>query len=137
MSNQFLDGKKILIYHINSRVPLRRDNDLDGTSICVISGNGVLNQVLKKIKEGEIEILVAIGIATETVKLIQVAIDKGQAYILLIQHELKGGETRESFLRDIESKVLLAEGGASYRMNHSDQPILSLNPGEVEKSKLK
>lgn len=134
--NQILDGKKILIYHINSRVPLRRENDLDGTNIDVIYGNGVLSKVLHKIKEGEVEILVTIGIPLETVKLIEVAINKSHEYVVLIQHQLKGHETRESFLADLKLKVLSAEGGASYRINESDTPVLSLNPGEVEKTKL-
>ena len=130
--SDFLNGKKILIYHINSRVPLRRDQDLDGINISVINGNGVLNKVLKQIKDAEVNILVTIGIPIETVKLIEVAINKSQEYIILINHELKGNETRESFLGDLESMVMLAEGGSAYRINQIHEPILSLNPGEAE-----
>ncbi|AFY74866.1 hypothetical protein Syn7502_02941 [Synechococcus sp. PCC 7502] len=136
-SHQFLDNRKIVVYHINSKVPLRRSSDLEGTNISVINGNGVLNQVLKRIKEGDVEVLITIDIPRETVKLIEVAIDKSHHYILLIQHELKGHETRESFLTEIESKVLVAEGGTSYRINYSDEPVLSLDPGELERRKLK
>lgn len=135
--NQFLNGKKILIYHINSKLPLRRDNDLDGTNISVINGNGLLSKVLAKIKEGEIEILVTIGIESKTVKLIEVAISKSHSYIVLIQHELKGNETRQTLLADLESRVLQEEGGGSYRIDQSEDPILYLNPGEIERIKSK
>jgi hypothetical protein len=135
--NQFFNGKKILIYHINSRIPLRRDNDLDGTCITVINGNGLLSKVIAKIKEGEVEILVTIGIELKTVKLIEVAISKSPSYIVLIQHELKGNETRDSFLADLELKVLQEEGGISYRIDRSDNPVLSLNPGEIERANSK
>ena len=136
-SNQFLNNKKILIYHINSRLPLRRDDDLDGTNISVINGNGLLSKVLAKIKEGEIEILVVIGIEPKTVKLIEVAISKSHSYIVLIQHELKGNETRQSLLADFESKMLQEEGGGAYRIGRSEDPILHLNPGEIERMKSK
>ena len=130
--DNFLNGRKILIYHINSRVPLRRDQDLVGTNINVISGNGVLNKVLKQIKEAEVEVLVTIGIPPETVKLIEVAINKSQEYVILINHELKEYESRESFLIDLESIVLLSEGDSAYRINQTHGPVLSLNPGKVE-----
>lgn len=135
-SIEILNGKKILIYHINSKLPLRRNNDLECTTISIINGNGVLSQVLKKIKEGEVEILVTIGIEPETVKLLQVAIDKCQDYIVLIEYILKDGETRDSFLVDLATKLIAAEGGASYRLDVIDGPVLSLDPGEAEREKL-
>jgi len=131
---QFLDGKKILVYHIDARVPLRRSNDLEGTSISLISGNGVLNKVLKEIKEGKVEVLVTIGIPCETVKLIEVAIRKSQEDIALIEYVLKGNETRDGFLANLEAQLLSLEGGAAYRINHSAEPLLFLNPGEVERN---
>jgi len=136
-THEILNGKKILIYHINAKIPLRRSNDLEKTTISIINGNGVLSQVLKKIKDGEVEILVTIGIDPATVKLLQVAIDKSRDYIVLIEHESKDHETRDAFLADLASKLLEAEGGASYRVNVSDSPVLSLNLGESERAKLK
>ncbi len=135
-THEILNDKKILIYHINTKIPLRRNNDLDGTTISIINGNGVLSQVLKKIKDREVEILVTIGIEPATVKLLQVAIDKSQDYIVLIEHESKDYETRDAFLADLSSKLLEAEGGASYRINVIDGPVLSLNLGESERAKL-